>query len=111
MQSAELLPAVKFPLNFLIAKITWLPFELRDGIQARSILQEHLERLAIGGGQVVAEHDTRAILFLRQRLADRLLQKAIARRDDALLFQIMEEGTQDVDWLAAHSGRLLCFGV
>jgi len=51
------------------------------------------ERVAIGGGQMLAEHGDQPILLIRQCLADCLLQKAITRYDDALLVQIMEECT------------------
>ena len=73
VQRVELLAAAEFPLDFSIAKVAWFSFELGEGIQARRIRQEGLQRLAISSGQMLAKQGAQALLFLCERVADRLL--------------------------------------
>ena len=45
----------------------------------------------------------------RQRLADRILHEAVAGEHDAVVSQVMQEFTEDIDRFADHPGGLLRF--
>jgi hypothetical protein len=79
------------------AKIFRLPFELGDGVQPWCLLQQVLEGLHIRRRQMGAEDGGHTVLFIGERCADHVLQHAVSRSYEAVLLQVMQELTEDID--------------
>jgi hypothetical protein len=54
----------------------------------------------------VGEDGCQALLFLREGLADRLLQEAVAGSDNPLFRHVMHEFPEDIQGLHGNRGRL-----
>ena len=91
-------------------EIFGLTLELRERIQAGALLREVLEGLCISYRQCAAHPRGHPVLFLGERGADQLLQKAVAGRDDPMLVQVMEEFLEDIDRLRGHRRGMLGLG-
>ena len=106
VQATELLTTLPFVFHGPGTEIFGLTLELRERIEACPLLQEVLKAsvsAAVSARRTIVRH---TVLFLGERCADELLQKAIARRDDTMLVQIMEEFMEDIDGFCGHRRRV-----